>query len=237
MAVQIASLYIDIGDFSNADKWLALGEAGVPEEFSGRFILLKVQRYAAQGDESQSQAYLKKLIDLKVRHQSDYYLKAFASYFDYDFEGAIKFYEQAQTQFTKTVRDDFVMDIEPTVKIAVAYAYKRLGRLEDSKAIMSGVEQGLDDKMELDEEDSGDDWFRKVQIAALNNDEMKVRQFMQKSIDQGWRDFWLPSVDPIMADFRDDTEVRSMLVGLETRLNIIREQSEVEAQFASRWND
>ena len=133
--------------------------------------------------------------------------------------------------------DDFTMEVEPPAKIAVAYAYKKLGRFEESSEILAEVEISLDKDVQGDGDSSASNWYLKVQVAALRNDQAKVRQFMQKAIDEGWRDFWLAGLDPLMQDFRADTAIQSMLAGLQTRMSIIREQSEAEAQFASRWDD
>ncbi len=237
MAIKIANLYQDIGDFKGADRWLAVAEAGLPEEYLARFMWVKAERYAAEGDIPESSLYIKKIFDLKASRQSDYYLKSLAAYYQQDFEATIKFYQQAVDYPVPAMHDDFSMEVMPVVKIAVAYAYNRLGKLEDSIAIITEVEQTLDQKLAGDDENSAENWFRKVQIAALKNDQQEVRQFMQKAIDEGWRRYWLPGLDPLMQDFRSDTSIQSMLSGLETRMSIIREQSEVEAQFASRWNE
>ena len=102
---------------------------------------------------------------------------------------------------------------------------------------MAEVEMTLDQKLQSDQDNSAENWFLKVQIAALKNDQKMVRQFMQKAIDEGWRSFWLPGLDPLLQKFRADTAIRSMLAGLETRMSIIREQSKEDARFASRWDD
>jgi TolB-like protein/Flp pilus assembly protein TadD len=238
MAVKIAGLYTNVGNFEGADKWLDLAEAGTPDEYRARFIWAKTQRYAAQGDGSKALPYLNKIFDLKIRNQSDYYLRSLAAYYQQDFDGAIKFYQQAlDYRVGAAMHDDFTMAVRPVAKIAVAYAYKRLGRLDDSKAIIAEVEKILDQKLEGEKDNKAENWFRKAQVAALQNDQKLVRQFMQKAIDEGWRNFWLPGVDPLMQDFRADTAIQSMLAGLETRMSIIRQQFEVDAQFASRWED
>jgi TolB-like protein/Flp pilus assembly protein TadD len=237
MAIKIASLYVDIGDFRGADKWLALAGVDVTEEYRALFIWVKARRYAAEGDGSAAAPYLKQIFDLKVHNQSDYYHKLLAAYYQKDFKAVINFYQQALDNAGDAMHDDYVKEFSLAAKIAIAYAYEKLGRINDAKAIIAEVEMTLDQKLQSDQDNSAENWFLKVQIAALKNDQKMVRQFMQKAIDEGWRSFWLPGLDPLLQKFRADTAIRSMLDGLETRMSIIREQSKEDARFASRWDD
>ncbi|MFT6044557.1 MAG: hypothetical protein ACI9WC_000254 [Arenicella sp.] len=105
-----------------------------------------------------------------------------AAYYQQDFEATIKIYQDAKADPAESMPDDFALALKPAAKIAVAYAYKKLGKLEDSRAIITEVEQTLDQKLQTDQDSSAENWFLKVKIAALKNDEMKVRQFMQKRL-------------------------------------------------------
>ncbi|MFT5208509.1 MAG: TolB-like protein/Tfp pilus assembly protein PilF [Flavobacterium sp.] len=237
IAVQIAGLYSDIGDFKAADRWFALAEDELPEKYRSRFTLIKAQRYAAEGDSSAASTHLQALFEREIKDQSDYYLRSLAAYYDQDFEGAVALYEESIASPIEGMDDDVKSEVLAVAKIVVAYAYKKHGRLDESIALRTEAEQAINQIKEGDEGYSAENWYHKAQIAALKNDDENVRQLMQKAIDEGWRDFWLPGLDPLMQDYRGDTLIQSMLAGLETRMSIIREQFEVEAQFASRWDD
>jgi len=52
-------------------------------------------------------------------------------------------------------------------------------------------------------------------------------------VDEGWRERWRPKVDPMMNELKSDPIFQVMMAGLENRLAIIRDQFQMEAEFAT----
>jgi TolB-like protein/tetratricopeptide (TPR) repeat protein len=236
-AIQISNLYTDIGDFKSADRWFAAAEADLPEKYRTRFMWIKAGRYAAEGGGSQAEPILKKVFDQELKEQVDYFLKVLAAYYIGDFEQVIKSYDQSIENPIEGMDDDFILEIRPAAKIAVAYAYKHFGRLKEANALIDELEPIFDQMLGSENSSDSANWYYKAQISALKGDEVKLHQYIQNAIDKGWREYWRPSLDPIMQEYQSNRTLQAMLAGLETRMSIIREQSEVETQFASRWDD
>jgi hypothetical protein len=55
---------------------------------------------------------------------------------------------------------------------------------------------------------------------------------LQRAVDEGWREHWRPAVDPMMSELKSDQTFQVMMAGLENRLAIIRDQFQMEAEFA-----
>jgi hypothetical protein len=60
---------------------------------------------------------------------------------------------------------------------------------------------------------------------------------MQRAINEGWRKYWLPRVDPAFAALVAERELSTMMAGLETQMALMREQLAFEESFASARAD
>jgi len=82
-----------------------------------------------------------------------------------------------------------------------------------------------------------EDWYRKALVAAIKGEDQMALIHMQSAVDEGWREYWRPQFEPALVRLISQKPFQAMMAGLETRLNIIREQFEMEAQFATGWID
>ncbi|HIG40622.1 MAG: tetratricopeptide repeat protein [bacterium] len=236
IAAKIAKLYADVGDFSNADDWISRVEDSLPEQYRMRLTWLKVYRYAAEGNVEEVQPFIDEILQAPVRTASDSYLRALAAYFNGDYDITVAAFEQASNfAMDHMGRDGWDAALKLDAQIAAAYAYKEMGQQQKSLKTTAAVEQILDLQLEKGGLVDPAAWYRRATVAAIRGKDQAALISLQRAIDEGWREHWKPGFDPAMQGLMSKRPFQAMLAGLETRMDIIREQFEMDAQFATGW--
>ncbi len=57
----------------------------------------------------------------------------------------------------------------------------------------------------------------------------------QRAIDEGWRQYWRPGAEPILAEIYIGDAFQAMMAGLQTRMSIMREQLTMADSFTEDW--
>ena len=58
---------------------------------------------------------------------------------------------------------------------------------------------------------------------------------LQRAVDEGWRQYWRPNVEPALEDLVKEPAFAAMMQGLATRMQLIREQIEFDEAFDKDW--
>ena len=238
IAAKIAKLYADLGDFSSADEWIDLVEGTIPHKYEKRLVWLKVYRFAAEGKEEKFQPFINQILQSSPQTDSDYYLRTVAAYFNRDYDETIaNFREKSIKPSAGDMKhDDWDGAMELDARIAVAFAYKELGQTAKSQQTTIDIERILDRQLNRMGRTDPANWYRKALVAAIREENQMSLIHLQRAIDEGWREHWKPGFEPIMQRLTSQRTFRSMLAGLETRMDILHEQFDREAQFAAGWS-
>jgi tetratricopeptide (TPR) repeat protein len=235
IAGKIAQLYADVGDFSSADTWIARVE-GDPRKPGKELLWLKLSRHAAEGDDARIQPVLDQILHAPVQTIADAEMRTLAAYFNRDYALAIKTFENTNYGAGSHMMSTPYGELKLDAQIAAAFSYKELGQEQASRRLTTSVQQKLEQKLKNPGRTDPGAWYRLAQVAAINGEEQIALGHLQRAIDEGWREHWKPGYEPAMQSLVTRQSFQTMLAGLEIRMDIIRKQFEMEAQFAAGWS-
>ncbi|MBQ60632.1 MAG: hypothetical protein CMQ19_01010 [Gammaproteobacteria bacterium] len=118
--------------------------------------------------------------------------------------------------------------------LASAYAYKKTGDHEKMERALADIESKLAQKQESGRIDS-EIWHMQALLATIKDDRQMTFIHLQRAVDEGWRQHWRPGFEPIFKDLVNEKSFQSMMAGLETRMDIMRDQLALAAAFDSDW--
>ncbi len=239
VAFEIAKLYAAVSDFDSSDAWYTQAtENGIPEMYRSKAHWFRVQRFAADGDADSAMIVLKQLQSLKNGAQEGYNDQIWASYFLGEFKEATRLYEKSLSEPTGMVhQDEYTLKLATDAKIAAAFSYKQLGKTRLASQVTTNTIEYLDEQLKQLGHADPTDWYRKALLAVIEGKEQVALIYMQRAVDEGWREYWRPAFEPALEDFMSQKPFQAMMAGLETRLDIIREQFKMEEQFAAGWSN
>jgi TolB-like protein/tetratricopeptide (TPR) repeat protein len=233
-AASIAQIYLDLGDFENADIWLSHAGKMLPAEYQSELNWLSVESWIARGDKEQAEMILRPMLEVSDKSPESFYDAAYAAFLLGDYQVTTRHFESGQdieasngmisTHFRKT-----------DAAIGAAFAYKELGRVEESRALLTKVDEKLDAMIAKSLRLDPETWYRKAEVyATLGNNQMSL-VYLQRAVDEGWRQHWRPFIDPSLSTILENVNFKSMMAGLETRMNLMREQLAFEESFRDQW--
>lgn len=231
-AAQISSLYSDLGDFENADHWLAITAQDTPKGRESDLLWLKISSMAARGDMEEVQVLIQPFMETTDEDASAYLDTTYANYLAGNLQASITAYERAKLLPATT---DMNQDSPFDPDIAAAYCYSKLGDTTAANAILQEISQKLDDSIQKKGRINPDVWFRKSQIAAIKGDQEMMLMHLQRAVDEGWRHHWRPQLDPLFEGMIEHPDFKSMMAGLATRLDLMRKQLALEESFEADW--
>jgi|TARA_B100001964_G_C14077383_1_gene528638 hypothetical protein len=79
-------------------------------------------------------------------------------------------------------------------------------------------------------------WYQQALLSSIEDNGQMALIHLQRAIDEGWRQHWRPGFEPIFKDLITEKNFQSMMAGLETRMDIMREQLVLAASFDSDWS-
>lgn len=241
-ALRLASLYIDIGDFDEADRWLEDAKRTASVRDAGTMRWTEIGGYAARGDRARVESTLRPLVG-KVEDLASALDATQAAYFLADFSSAIAAWEIVQPQLERRFevqgnakRHGWIDRETLPAAIAAAHAYTQVGNDEGS-ALANNIEAWLDREMSLTARQMPDDWYLKAQLAAIRGDQNLALLDLQRAIDGGWRQHWRPYFEPCFGTILESDIFRSMMAGLAARMDLMSEELEFDGFFAGIARD
>lgn len=237
VAMEIAKVYSDIGEFDQADQWLDIVEPQVPDEFRNRFLWLKLSRYVAANDMETANTYLAEIIQRNPRDHVDMQLQFLSLYYQEQYVEALALYKRLQTaELPMSNADNLSVSIQMESDLGAVDLLLRNQDQVAAEFLLGKLSKQLDDRMNMaNRSPDPSDWYQRARIAALQNDEAMALIHLQRAVDEGWREFWRTGHDPVLEQIINHKPFQTMMAGLENRLNIIREQFSIETEFDGGW--
>jgi TolB-like protein/Flp pilus assembly protein TadD len=234
----LAELYIDLGDFNSAWKWIEITAEKLPERYQNELDWLKIQYYVANRNVPGAES----LLALKLENaredtatRDDYLEAAWAAYLLGKHDEVITAYahmrDKQPTDMHARSENSYV---EAT--LAAAYVYKTMGDelhqdqlLDELTTLLAALQN---ERAYLNPEI----WYQQALLSVLQDDSQMALIHMQRAVDEGWRQHWRPGVEPILFELNQQKNFIAMMAGLETRMEIMREQLALASAFDSDWS-
>ena len=234
IAAKLATLSIDIGDFEKADRWLQHAEADASPEHASEIAWLKIGSYVARGERERAEAMMRPLLTASETTLEAYLDKIRAGYYLADYAATVTAYEAARDLAPERMdADDASL---PEVHLAAAFAYRQLDQPEKGDEVLVRTIDRLDALTRDRERIAPDTWFIRAQVQAIRGEPNLALLNLQRAVDEGWRQHWRPFVEPCLQPLQTNPAFITMMQGLATRMDLIREQIAFDAEFDSNWN-
>lgn len=235
-AINIADLYVSIGDFDKADKWLAISRDVVPPEYTEHVDWLQAERLVASGQEDEAMVVLRKLTQPNGEYQAAYVHAAYAAHFMGDHEEVVRLWEKGNELSNNGVHVDFDPVLMGHTAMAAIFAYQRLGMDQKADQLLSRIKARLENPgNDLGNGKSASYWYLVAKLERLRGNEQQALISFQRAIDTGWYSAWETRYDPTWSAIEDREIFESMLASIETRMDIIRRQVSFAASFDKKW--
>ncbi|MDH3643989.1 MAG: hypothetical protein OES38_17935, partial [Gammaproteobacteria bacterium] len=229
IAQNLAGLYIDIGDFESADEWITAAEAHTPKPDSGlRWV--RISALVAHDGRLAAEPALQQMLLASATDVDALMNVAMANYFLDRPDGVIAAWASARD--LPDWNERWILERFPEAAIGAAHAYAVTQRGADSAAILDTLDSWLNEKVTTQTRVSPDLWFVKAQVAAIRGQPNRALIHLQRAMDEGWRQHWRPAVEPCLAELLELASFQSMMAGLATRMDLMREQLAFDASFA-----
>lgn len=234
--INLANVYVDIGDFDASQAWLDRIKDTFPKEFMDFYDWLQYFSYASVGREKEVEHLMQQKVSLaeKTPDGDDdlYEHGALAAYTLGDFDTTIALYERVESQLT---RDHFNNSNRMNALTGAAHAYMERGMLDKRDALLADLERViLEEEQRLNATPSFI-WIMKAEISLLKGEEQLAKYHFQRAIDEGWRQLWVINSSPIKNLIKGDEDFEVMIASLENRLEMMREQLMLASAFDSNW--
>ncbi len=227
VARRLAALYIDLGDFPNAEQWLDAAERNGAD--ASDLYWLRVSRFAAQGAQEQVTQYLRAMLDLPRGSATAHANATTAAYYLRQPQDAVAAWEQYVALYPEWTKAG---KLELEAAVAAASAYRSVGAAGQSEAILNVLNSWIDERMSGGRFDPHL-WYAKAQLFAIQGETGAALVHVQHAIDEGWRQHWRPAVEPCMEALLAIETFQSMMVGLAARMDVMGEQLKFDSIFVS----
>jgi tetratricopeptide (TPR) repeat protein len=234
-AITIASMYSDLGDFEQSQMWLSKVKNDLPKSYEVYYDWQQFSSYASVDRLDEARPILLKKVTAATTTPDNSHFEdaALAAYFLGDFDTVIKYFEAIDDQATV---DHFDNSNRIDAMLAAAYIYGLRGDQTKSEENLNKVENLIEQLTAKVPRIHGNIWYRKAQISAIRDDNRMALINLQRAIDEGWRGHWLTRIEPSLGSLRNEPAFQSMIAGLQTRMDIMREQLALASAFDSDWS-
>ncbi len=233
-AFEIASLHLTMGNVTSAMQWADVARPMDRRENHVRFDWLDAKRYAVAGNEEMMKASLRKLAKPPMEGEAFYLISTYAAYTLGDNDLTIANWEGAQR--LSAIENDFSSFDDQTLQLAqigAAYAYASKGDTKKSGALIDQLTNSIESAIAKENVSDPELWYRYALLNGLRGQTQGALIALQRAVDEGWRDYWQPAFEPVLRDTKAQTEFQSMMAGVQTRMNLMRDQFAFEEAFAS----
>jgi TolB-like protein/tetratricopeptide (TPR) repeat protein len=234
-AAKLASLWIDIGDLDEAGAWLGRAEDNPQPGMENELTWLRISIATAKGDRAAAEELMQSLLQPSSDDPMALVNAARAGYFLGDFERAVAAYEQLGPADLSTIAHQTnEVDLLET-RIAVAFAYRQLGRSAESEVLLDDAAATVQKFVSEQPRVNPNVWFALAQVNAIRGENNLALIHLQRAVDEGWRQHWRPAVEPNLASLTLEPAFGAMMQGLTTRMDLIREQIAFDQSFERDW--
>ena len=120
--------------------------------------------------------------------------------------------------------------------LAAAYVYKIQADTPHLNALVKELTSVLNALQKRGDYHNPEIWYQLALLSVIRDDNQMAIINMQRAVDEGWRQHWRPGVEPILVDLNQQKKFVAMMAGLETRMEIMREQHVLASAFESDWS-
>jgi len=234
IAEELANLYINLGDLANAKEWMAIAKEGASEEFTYGLGWMEISALLLEGNRQQAKVVLSQYKTVDKPDMWGYYNSTKANYWLTDYPETIAQFEKAEALRIKN-------DMMPMKKLGMdayifaSFAYQQLEQLDKSKELLKLIKLEQDKIITSGLRITADLWYNKSLVQVIEGDFQSALITLQRAIDEGWTQPLRTKEEPILKALMDDVNFKSMLAGLETRMNLMREQLALDESFSNHW--
>ncbi|MDP4639963.1 MAG: tetratricopeptide repeat protein [Pseudomonadales bacterium] len=231
-AYELASLQLDLGNYVAADEWIAIAKSKDRPERMVMYDWLDIKRFAMEGDIKQAKARLLSLATPRVASSLNYLLATFAAYQAEAYPLAMENWQKAGVQ--AGIEGQHLNDeVSQYATLAVIYAHQQVGETQTAAALLTRITAELASAAAGEAKADPFTWYRLALAHQLAGKQQLALISLQRAIDEGWYEFWQPSIEPILQGLEDEPYYQSLLAGVKTRVNLSREQYAFEQSFAA----
>jgi len=237
-SASLALLYIDLGDFNSAWEWIEKSGEKLPEKHRNELEWIKIRYYVADRNvaEAQSLLALKLSAAREANATRENYLEAaWAAYLLGNLDEVTWAYSHILDELPvdlKMAPDNLFVE----ATLAAAYAYKMQGDNEHKDLLVNELTSAIFAFQEKGVYLNSEVWYQAALLSVIKDDKQMAIVHMQRAVDEGWRQHWRPGVEPILFELNHEKNFIQMMAGLETRMEIMREQLVLASAFASDWS-
>ncbi|MCB1691549.1 MAG: tetratricopeptide repeat protein [Pseudomonadales bacterium] len=233
IAYDIADMMTAMGNFTGADEWIALARPHEPPERLYAYHVLYAKRYAMEGNVQRAREEMQAVEEPFGEYEAAYLVSSFAAFMINDYARAVASWEKAM-MLRKDGSNEiaFSTDTLESARVGAAFSYRALGQDDKAARLLREARINLDAEIARGAHGS-DVWYRTAQVSELEGQSELALINLQRAVDEGWTEFWRPGLDPVFAGLVKADALEAMMAGLETRMNLMREQFAFEESFAS----
>jgi len=238
---EIAQLYIDMGDFESAQKWIEIVSDSAQGSPGEHVDWLRISSYTSAGRPELARPLLARKVKTAKGNDTSYEINLDAAWAAYLLEehedDVIAAFDKAER--LRLAKDNNVMFNEVfylEAALAAAYAYMVTGDEENKIKLLGEINTRFKDILARGVRIHPETWYQMALGSAIENNSQMTLIHLQRAIDEGWRQPWRLPEEPILKGLMDGKNFQSMLAGLETRMSIMREQLLIASSFGSDWS-
>ena len=237
IAIEIADLYIKLGDHEKTREWMAIASDGASENFSSKLDWLEFAALLSEGNRTEAFDILEnfKVVDKDNSKLNNYYRSVIANYFLTDYSEVVRQFELSEELREKLNMKEGVHQGEIDAFIYASYAYNQMEQFEKSNTLITMINSEHERITTSGGRISSDFWYQKSLIQSINGDEKMALITLQRAIDEGWSHPLRLSEEPMLTKLKSNDDFKAILTGLETRMSLMREQLAFEETLDDPW--
>ncbi|MDA0977522.1 MAG: tetratricopeptide repeat protein, partial [Proteobacteria bacterium] len=235
-AVHVANLYTDLGEYDKSWQWIDRIETPAEPVSRSWVEWVKIAALTAEGRKQEALPMQKAKLTTadempdSAFHQED---AAAAAYLLEDVDLAIHYFEKVPGGITLKQMDN---SNRTDAMFGVAFAYQQRNQPEKAEAVINDLREFLAAWQSANFRQSNHYWYMQSKLALLEGEPRLALVHLQRAIDEGWRTYWLVQHEPVFAQLKSDPAFSRMIAGLETRMDIMREQLALASTFETDWS-
>lgn len=233
VALDLAELYIDLGIYEQADEWIGKATLDLTDEMKTNLKWLELGGMVARGKEIEARARLRSLLASEPEDLENYFHAIRAAYHLEEYRKVLELYEKIESM--ELLNDIAFIEEVMEIHLAAAWSYQQTGKQPESEALLTQMESRLSELIDTNRRINPHVWFTMARIKALEGNQPIALIHLQRAVDEGWRQHWRPYVDPSLTSLLDLDNFKSMMAGLEGKMDLMREQIALEELFAEDW--
>lgn len=233
MALSLAGLYVNLGEFDQAEKWLAIASENAEEKTYSGIEWIEVALLLGKKDFEQLERKLTVFTKKPAKDLMQAISQTSASYVRGDYPATIASFEKAKGFVSDWQKDLFESGKWKDTLIQVSYAYQQLEKIEESKFIIEQIKKSQQKMTENGFRIKPSDWYSQSLIDAIEGNSELAIVSLQRAVDQGWAQSWRIHNEHILKPIMEKPAFKEVLQSFYTRISIMKEQLAFEQKFTA----